>query len=49
MKKYLTETILGLLLSAGILFAAYMAVKLVNDDVDSMIKKTRTPEIVATR
>ena len=49
MKKYLTETVLGLLVSAGLLFAGYMAVKLVNDNVDNMIKKTRTPEIVATR
>ena len=49
MKKYLTETILGILVAAGLLFAGYMAVKLVNEDVDIMIDKTRqTQEIIAT-
>jgi hypothetical protein len=48
MKKYLMKTIVGILVAAGLLFAGYMAAKLANEDVDSMIEKTRwTQEIIA--
>jgi len=50
MKTYLKETTLGLLVAAGLLFAGYMAVKLVNEDVDIMIEKTRwTQDIIPAR
>ncbi len=50
MKTYLMmETTLGILVAAGLLFAGYMAVKLVNENVNTMIEKTRrTQEIIAT-
>ena len=46
-KKESIETIVGLLVAAGLLFAEYMAAKLANENVDTMIEKTTwTQEII---
>ncbi len=47
-KKESIETIVGLLVAAGLLFAGYMAAELANDNIDTMIKKTTwSQEIIA--